>query len=128
MMNTLLKLLVLQLTLSNAFGSQKSCEVKKTLIHEGKKISLCFNVKEELYFSPECETIESCFKIKDLELEFRQDQAPGFSLCYQAGGTAFFGVIEKVDEKIPFCEFKDRYVDQENLILRWKTLKKYSAQ
>ena len=126
-MNNLLKVLALHLTLSSAFGAQKSCEVKRILVHNEKKISLCFKEKEELYLSPECETIDSCFKVKDLDLQFRQDQSPGFSLCYQSGGNAFFGVIEKEDEKIPLCEFKGRYVDQENLLLRWKALRKPTA-
>jgi hypothetical protein len=127
-MNTLLKLLFLQLILSNAFGAEKLCEDRRTLVHYGKKVSLCFKEKEQLYLSPECLTIESCFKIKDLRLNFVTDQSPGFSLCYQSGGIAFFGVIEKLDDKIPLCEFKGHFVDQENLTLRWKSLNKSSGE
>ena len=123
MMKNLLKILIVQLTLSNAFGANISCKDKKNLIQDNKKVSLCYEEKKQFYLSPECESVESCFKVKNLDLTFRQDQSPGFSLCYQMGGDAFFGVIEGLDEKIPFCEYKGRFIDQENLILEWKSFK-----
>lgn len=124
MMNILRKLLFLQLILSSAFGAEKLCENTKILTHNGKKISLCFALKENLYLSLECSTVESCFKIKDLELSLVPDQSPGFSLCFQSGGKPFLGAIGNVEEKIPFCEFKGRFVDQENLMRRWKAINK----
>ena len=123
-MKNLLITLIVQLTLNNAFGAKISCKDKKNLILDNKKVSVCFEQKKIFYLSPECQSVESCFKVKNLDLTFRQDQAPGFSLCYQMGGHAFFAVIEGLEEKVPFCEYKERYVDQENLILTWKTFKK----
>jgi hypothetical protein len=124
MMNILLKLLVLHIILSSAFGAEKLCEDPKILTLNGKKVTLCFTAKENLYLSLECSTVESCFKIKDLDLSLVPDQSPGFSLCFQSGGKPFLGAIGKVEEKIPFCEFKGRFADQENLMRRWKAINK----
>ncbi len=118
MMKTLIKLLLVPLisTVTNAW----SCEIKKSVEYKGKTFAVCFDPKTELYLSPECSDIKTCFLKNKIEFQLYSNQSPGFSLCFQLGGDAFFGVIKGLEDKIPMCKIDNYIIDQENLIIASK--------
>lgn len=97
--------------------------VKAVLEHKGKQIELCHDKEKDLYLSKSCKNIADCFFEKKIDLKFYANQSPGFSLCYQLGGDAFFGVVRGVKDKIPFCFKNGHYADQESLLLHYRSSK-----
>jgi hypothetical protein len=101
-------------------SAQTNCENKVQLSFKGKKISLCHNKETETYSSEGYVDIASNFFIKDFKLTYYKNQGPGFSICYQLGGEAFFGSIEGLNKKIPLCRKKGFIVDQESLLVHYR--------
>lgn len=89
----------------------------------GKSIELCHDKVKNLYLSKSCSSIETCFFEKKIKLQFYPNQSPGFSLCYQLGGDAFFGIVKGVEDKIPFCFKNGHYADHESLLLQYRSSK-----
>lgn len=87
------------------------------LVHQGKSVLLCHDKKNDLYLSKNCKAVGECFFEKKIQMQFYPNQSPGFSLCYQLGGDAFFGEIEGLKEKVPMCQKNGFYADQESLLL-----------
>jgi len=94
---------------------------KAILEHQGKNIELCHDKAKDLYLSKSCSSLKTCFFEKKITLQFNPNQSPGFSLCYQLGGDAFFGVVRGVKDKVPFCFKKGHYADQESLLLQYRS-------
>ena len=92
------------------------------LLHDGKKIELLFDQKQKTYLSANCRSAKKCFFNKTIELKFYPDQSPGFTLCGQLGGEAFFGKVSGVSEKIPFCRKGDYFIDHEALLLEYRDI------
>lgn len=99
-----------------------ACELVE-IIHNEKKVKVCFNKKTERYLSAECKSIETCFIQKKIEFKFFPDQSPGFSLCYQLEGKPFFAEVSGKSEKVPMCFKAPYYVDQEHLFMSFKKVK-----
>ena len=97
-----------------------ACE-KTSLSYQGKTVELCFTKKTESYLSKNCDSVAKCFFKKKLKLQFYPNQSPGFSLCYQLGGDAFFGEVKGVEDKVPFCKMGDYFADQESLLLHYRS-------
>lgn len=91
------------------------------MVHQGKTVELCHDQKKDLYLSKDCSSLEKCFFEKKVTLQFYPNQSPGFSLCYQLGGDAFFVTISGVKDKIPMCQKKGHFADQESLLLHYKS-------
>ena len=118
MMKTLLKLILVPLI--SLASDAWSCGIKKTIEYKGKTFDVCFDPKTELYLSPECSDIKTCFLKNKIEFQLYPNQSPGFSLCFQLGGDAFFGVIQGLEDKIPMCKIDNFIIDQENLMIALK--------
>ncbi|WP_408096661.1 hypothetical protein ACJVC5_16620 [Peredibacter sp. HCB2-198] len=99
-----------------------ACELVE-IIHNEKKVKVCFDKKTELYLSEDCKDIEKCFLQKKIEFKFFPDQSPGFSLCYQLEGKPFFARVVGQKEKVPMCYKAPYYVDQEHLFMSFKQVK-----
>lgn len=91
--------------------------------HDDKQIKVCYDKKTERYLSPECKNVKTCFLGKKIEFQFRPDQSPGFSLCYQLGGSPFFATVSNKNTTVPMCFIKPYYIDQESLFLEFKKVK-----
>jgi hypothetical protein len=97
------------------------CAQSAKLTLKGEIIPLCHSLKENLYFSKGCQDLGACFfQEKDFKLVHYQNQSPGFSLCYQIGGEAFFGDVIGTKKRIPFCKKKGQYANQEALLLYYR--------
>lgn len=112
-------LLSLSLFLTNA---GHACETAQ-FSHDEKQIKVCYDKKTERYLSIDCKNIATCFLTKKIDFQFRQDQSPGFSLCYQLGGSPFFAKVSVKKETVPMCFMKPYYIDQETLFLEFKKVK-----
>ena len=99
-----------------------ACELVE-IIHNEKKVKVCFDKKTEHYLSADCKNVEKCFLQKKIEFKFFSDQSPGFSLCYQLDGKPFFAEVVGKTEKVPMCFKKPYYIDQENLFMSFKKVK-----
>lgn len=93
------------------------------LSYEGKKVELRFDEGQKTYLSSNCPSARKCFLNKTIELKFYPDQSPGFTLCGQLGGEAFFGEVTGVNEKIPFCKKGGFFIDHEALLLEYRNIK-----
>lgn len=110
---------LLLITSSKAFACEKA-----TLVSEGKKIELCFDKVKETYLSKNCSDVGKCFFDRNIVLTLKEDQSPGFTLCYELKGTPFFGVIEGKKEKVPMCKKGAFFADHEKIFYHYKGLKK----
>ena len=99
-----------------------ACETAE-IVHEEKKIKLCYNKQSEQYLSLDCKNIKNCFLKKNITFQFMPDQSPGFSLCYQLGGSPFFAEVVGKKDKVPMCFMKPYFIDQESLFLEFKKVK-----
>ena len=95
-----------------------ACDTPAFLIYKNQKIKVCQTGIH--YLSPNCKSVGECFFQKTIELKFYPNQSPGFSLCYQLGGKAFFGSIAGVKIKVPMCHKNGIYSDQEALLLHYR--------
>ena len=112
-------ILALVITTSQ-ISAQTKCEKKAILTYKGKKVELCHDVERDSYLSEENLNLYSSFFTKKIKLAFYKNQSPGFSLCYQLGGDAFFGTILGLDKKIPMCQLKSHFTDQESLLVYYR--------
>jgi hypothetical protein len=104
-------------TLSTSFSAlSKTAE----LLYEGRTHVLDLDEKKESYISKGCEDLKKCFFQTPVKLTIYQNQSPGFSLCYQLKGDAFFGEIKGLKEKIPMCQKDGKFADQESLLLYYR--------
>lgn len=91
------------------------------LVYQGKNIEVCHDQKNDLYLSKNCKDLAQCFFEKKITLQFYPNQSPGFSLCYQLGGEAFFGQIQGQKETVPMCKKNEYFADQESLLLHYRS-------
>lgn len=115
-MKSLLICLKILVILPSNWAFAGDCQEKKELLYEEKSITLCYEKKKELYLSERCKDIKKSFLTKDINFKIYPNQSPGFSLCYQLGGEAFFGSIKGHETKIPMCKSGEHFIDQENLL------------
>jgi hypothetical protein len=98
---------------------EAKCEKKVTLSYKGKDIELCYDKKLDTYKSLNCSDLKKCFFKKEIKLQHYQNQSPGFSLCFQLNGDAFFGDIKGVNKRIPMCKKDEFFANHEALLLEY---------
>ena len=108
--------------ITSQISAQTKCEKKVHLAYKGKKVELCHNEVKDTYLSEENLDLSGSFFNRDIKLALYKNQSPGFSLCYQLGGEAFFGPIHGLDKKIPMCRKKNHFADQESLLLHYRDI------
>lgn len=101
-------------------NAKVNCEKKVQLTYKGKNLFLCHNAEKDTYSSTDGIDLGTSFFTRKVDLTYYKNQSPGFSLCYQLGGDAFFGQIAGLTKKIPMCRKKDFFADQESLLLYYR--------
>jgi hypothetical protein len=112
-------LVLVLLTLGLSVAASASCQkVRISGRDAGVTHELCHDPKSHSYLSEACKSVEACFELAQVQLQYYPNQSPGFSLCYQVGGTPFFSKAE--GKSLDFCEKNQRVSDIDGLLRAYK--------
>lgn len=101
-----------------------ACETKILMRdNQQQNHKICYQSANQQYVSPACwGQVKKCFFKRPIKMQSYLNQSPGFSLCYQLGGNAFFATMENAKNKIPMCQLAGHYVDHSTLIHEYKKI------